>query len=181
MRNRFKKRCLHCRGLYRPNKFNWDRQRYCSKNECQAARKKESQKKWLSKKENKDVFKGSANVQRVQEWRRQNPGYWKRDKNQIPLQDVAFSQSAVNKQDTENNNSRAKSALQDLANSQLFLITGLIAHLTGDALQDSVVKNMRSFIFKGQSLLDLKNETKGDCNEKRDHSKKPSEKIPAPI
>ena len=95
---------MHCKCLYRPNKFNWDRQLYCLEKECQAARKKNSQKKWLSKKENKDIFKGSANVQRVQEWRKQNPGYWKRDKKQIPLQDVVLSQDSRNKQDVDINN-----------------------------------------------------------------------------
>ncbi len=165
MKKKSKRRCLHCKCLYHLDKFNWDRQLYCTKKECQAFRKKESQRKWLSKKENKDVFKGSANVQRVQEWRKKNPGYWKHNKKQIPLQDVASSQSTANKNDIDISDSRAKSALQDLANSQIFLVTGLISHLTGDALQDSVVKNMRHFIFKGQSLLDFKNETKGgECN-----------------
>ncbi len=181
MKKKFKRICLHCKCLYHPNKFNWDRQLYCTKKECQSARKKKSQKKWSSKEENKDYFKGEHCVKKTQEWRKQNPGYWKRDKKQIPLQDAAFSQDSGNKQDVDINNLGAKSPLQDLANSQLFLVTGLIAHLTGDALQDSVVKSMRSFIFKGQSLLDLKNETKGGCNEERSDSKRQSEKIPSSV
>ncbi len=181
LRRRYKKKCLHCKCLYLPSKYNWDRQLYCTKNECQSARKKKSQKKWSSKKENKDYFKGENCVKKTQEWRKQNPGYWKHDKKQTPLQDVAFSQSTENKQDVDINNSGEKSALQDLANSQLYLVMGLIAHLTGDALQDSVVKSMRSFIFKGQSLWDLKNETKGGCNEKRNYSKRKSEKISSSV
>jgi hypothetical protein len=37
-----------------------------------------SQKRWLQKPENQDYFRGSQNVQRVQRWRKANPGYWRR-------------------------------------------------------------------------------------------------------
>jgi hypothetical protein len=127
-------------------------------------RKKQCQKKWLSKQENKNWFSGSENTQRVQEWRKKNPGYWKRDKKKKLLQDSVFSQVIEKDNVTKQEQQREKIMLQDFANSQLFLITGLISHITGEPLQDSVVRKMRHFIIKGQSLLDHKNEMKGVCN-----------------
>jgi len=156
MKFKRKKKCLHCKCLYKLSKYNWDRQMYCLKPECQSVRKKQSQKNWLSKQKKDDLFSSKENIQRVQEWRKNNPGYWKRSKQKTPLQDLAFSQHFDIKRDTDIDESEQKLALQDLANSQVYLMTGLIAHLTGDALQDSVVKNMRHFIFKGQSLFDSK-------------------------
>lgn len=181
MKNRHKNKCLYCKCLYHPCKYNWDRQGYCLKEECQLVRKKRNQQKWLSKKENKNFFKGSENVQRVREWRKKNPGYWRRRKKKNALQDFAFSQNVDIKGDIDIVKSKQKHALQDFANSQLFLITGLISHLTGDALQDSVVKNMRHFIFKGQSLLDPKKEMKGACHEEKVTSSRPTAEISATI
>lgn len=176
-----RKKCLHCRCLYKPCKYNWDRQEYCLKDKCQSVRKKRCQQKWLSLKENKNWFKGCENVQRVREWRKNNPGYWRRRKKKNALQDSAFSQDVGIKRDIDIIKSEQKHALQDFANSQLFLITGLISHLTGDALQDSVVKNMRHFIFKGQSLLDQKKEMKGACHEEKVTSSRSTAKISATI
>ena len=51
------------------------RQLYCIKTSCRKASKVASQVKWLAKPENVDHWKGAENVQRVQEWRKANPGY----------------------------------------------------------------------------------------------------------
>ena len=70
--------CLHCKELFVPNRRNWWHQKFCTKPECRQASKAESQRHWLSKPENRDYFRGSANVERVRQWRAKNPGYWKR-------------------------------------------------------------------------------------------------------
>ena len=72
-----KKRCRHCRRLFIPDYRNRDRQKYCKTAMCRKTSKAASQEKWLNKPENKNYFRGPVNVQRVQEWRRQNPEYWK--------------------------------------------------------------------------------------------------------
>ena len=71
-------KCLHCQRLFVPDYRNRGRQKYCSTLECQQASKRARQQRWLSKPENRDHFRGAENVQRVQEWRRAHPGYWKR-------------------------------------------------------------------------------------------------------
>ena len=71
-------KCLHCKKIFVPDYRNRERQKYCSTPECQAASKQASQQQWLSKPGNRDYFRGPENVQRVQEWRAEHPGYWKR-------------------------------------------------------------------------------------------------------
>ncbi len=71
-------KCLHCNGPFRPDPRNRGRQAFCAKPACRKASKRHSQAQWLKKPGNTDYFKGSANVERVRQWRARNPGYWKR-------------------------------------------------------------------------------------------------------
>ena len=73
-----KRRCRHCKEFFYADYRNIQRQKFCNKPQCQKASKKYSQQKWLNKDDNKAYFKGKANVQRVQIWRKNNPKYWKR-------------------------------------------------------------------------------------------------------
>ncbi|GEM_PF-1836747 len=50
----------HCRRIFVPDPPNRDRQKYCSRSPSRKASKAASQKKWLSKPENKDHFKGPS-------------------------------------------------------------------------------------------------------------------------
>ena len=61
-----------------PDRHNWWHQKFCTKPECRQASKVQSQRQWLKRPENRDVFRGSANVERVRQWRDKHPGYWKR-------------------------------------------------------------------------------------------------------
>ena len=42
---------------------------YCHKPECRRVAKAQSQRRWLSKPENKNYFRGPENTQRVRAWR----------------------------------------------------------------------------------------------------------------
>jgi len=80
-----------------PNRRNWWHQKFCFKPECRKASKAQSQRRWLSQPENRDVFRGSENVERVRQWRAKNPGYWKRSpKGQGTLQEVFPAQVPEN-------------------------------------------------------------------------------------
>jgi restriction endonuclease len=74
----------------RPDLRNKKRNKYCLKPECRKASKTESQQKWLQKSKNRDYFRGSWNVLRVQEWRKAHPGYWRQKSKdgQDALQDL---------------------------------------------------------------------------------------------
>jgi hypothetical protein len=147
-----KKRCRHCRRLFIPDYRNRNSQKYCKKAECRNASKAASQKKWLHKPENKDYFRGPENIQRVREWRRRHPGYWK-PKNAskaIALQEPLTAQQADNKKD---NHEFAECALQDLLKAQQPIIIGLISNFIGSALQDDIAETLLRMQQSGQDIL----------------------------
>ena len=78
MKRQRRRKCLHCLDLFRPDPRNLRHQRYCSSPECRQASKAASQRRWLANAENRDYFRGAANVQRVQVLRAAHPGYSKR-------------------------------------------------------------------------------------------------------
>ena len=65
MKRTRRRKCRHCRELFRPDPRNVHHQRYCSKSECRRA----------SKAANRDHFRGVANLERVRAWRAAHPGY----------------------------------------------------------------------------------------------------------
>lgn len=146
-----KKKCRYCKELFIPDHRNRNRQHYCKKAECRKASKSESQKKWLHKPENKDYFRGPVNVQRVREWRKQNPGYGKkRSTRAIALQETLTAQPTDNKKD---NHEFAASALQDLLRAQQPVIIGLISNFIGSAVQDDIAETLLRMQQSGQDIL----------------------------
>jgi len=149
-----RKKCRHCKMLFVPDPRNRNRQKYCFLSECKRASKAASQQRWLEKPDNQDYFKGPENVERVQRWRKDNPGYSKR-KSKIdpePLQDP-LNQQHIDK--TDNNCDFADSALQDLLNLQPAVLIGIIAQLTGYALQDDIAMAARRMQQFGNDILNL--------------------------
>ena len=92
-----RRKCLHCRGLFVPDYRNAQRQRYCLKPECRQARKRVAQQAWLAKPTNQDYFRDTQNAQRVRDWQKEHPGYWKRAARyqRRTLQDDCQTQVAV--------------------------------------------------------------------------------------
>jgi len=80
------------------------------------------------KPKNRDYFSGPTNVIRVQQWRQQNPGYWKRGKHKkIPslikgaLQDPLLVKTTIGKGFS---NDLMQNALQDSLSAKTLVITG---------------------------------------------------------
>jgi hypothetical protein len=123
------------------------------------ASKAASQKKWLMKPENKDHFRGPVNVQRVQEWRKQNPGYWKKSSNKkIALQDPLTAQHPGNNKDKYQ---FAAIALQDLLKIQQPVLIGLISNFIGSALQEDIAETLLRMQQSGQDILYCQPKEKG--------------------
>jgi len=162
-------KCCHCNRLFEPDARNRNRQRFCAKPECRKASKALSQKKWQEKPENRDYFKGPENVARVRQWRRQNPGYWKRPPpGEVALQDPLNMQPAENDSDNHDNDVLSNSALQDLLSVQPAVIIGLIANFIGSALQDDIAITLQRMQQSGQDILYRQPRTKGgksDCKD----------------
>jgi hypothetical protein len=156
-----RKKCCNCNKLFRPDPRNINRQKYCRQPKCRKVSKAASQQRWLQKPENQDYFRGPENVERVQQWREANPGYWqsKRKNKQDALQDPLISQP------TENNNDNVKfahDALQDFLIAQPPVLLGLIANFTGTALQDDIAMTIRRLQKLGQQIANNSTRSKGD-------------------
>jgi hypothetical protein len=96
-------------------------------------------KKWLSKPENEDYFRGPDNLERVQQWRENNFEYWKRTNCSTALQDLLMAQSRV--------------------------IIGLISNLTGSTLQDDIANTILRMEQSGQEILFFQTQNQGGAHD----------------
>jgi hypothetical protein len=94
-----KRKCLCCCEFYPPDHRNVRHQRYCSKPPCCAERKAQSHRRWQQRPENENYFRGPENRERVKDWRKRNPGYWRKKtcSIQVPLQEVFQEQLKMRK------------------------------------------------------------------------------------
>lgn len=150
-----KRKCKNCFTLYNPDARNIKRQKFCSKPACRKASKALSQKLWLAKPANKNYFRNPDNTSRVQQWRQGTPGYWKRKRSfsAIALQEDS-SGKALKKQIV--NPALNSSALQDVLSAQPIVLIGLIAHLTGSALQDDIAITAQNLRKLGNDIINFK-------------------------
>jgi hypothetical protein len=146
-----RRKCKHCRRLFRPDPRNRRHQRYCSEPPCRAASRAASQARWLAKPENQGYFRDPWHVTRVRAWRSRNPGYWRKLRRPATaLQDVSTAQSIDFEAKTPN---FVRSPLQDLITTQPAILIGLIAHLVGTPLQDDIVRTTDRLLRLGQDIL----------------------------
>lgn len=145
-----RRKCKHCRQLFRPDPRNRHHQRYCSQPACRTASKAASQARWLSKPENQDYFRGQAAVERVRAWRSQHPGYWR---NGAPggAPETPLS-SAQSKACSIQTSCSAESPLQDVLIDQPTVLIGLIAHLVGP-LQEDIAAAAGRLLRLGNEIL----------------------------
>ena len=147
-------KCLHCGDFFVPDARNRARQRYCVKPDCRRASKVASQRAWRQKPENADYFRSADNMARVQAWRKANPGYWRRKgaKGSPALQEISKPQPPDNPPPAAQDDAVA---LQDLFRAQPPIIVGLIAQLTGCALQEYIAAMTRRLHCRGRTVLGL--------------------------
>ena len=123
------RKCLCCKEFYRPDHRNLRHQRYCSEPACRKESKAQSQRRWLQRPENENYFRGPDNSRRIKQWRKRNPGYWRKKKSSAhtPLQEVFLMQPAV--------------------------VVGLISMMTGNSLQEDIAETARVLVRKGRDIL----------------------------
>jgi len=88
-----------------------------------------------------------THVVRVREWRSRHPRYWSRAG---PLQDHSLAQPVDFSYEVGD---LARPALQDLLTEQPAVLIGLIAHLVGAPLQDSIVRATDRLLRLGHDIL----------------------------
>ena len=113
-----RRRCLCCKAWFTSDPRKRGQQRYCSEERCRKASKLASQQRWLRKSENESYFHGPEHVDRVQRWRRDHPGYWRRKSGPV------------------------RAALQDLIDTQALEAMGQTGRIVG-ALQDVMAVRSR--------------------------------------
>ena len=146
------RKCCYCNQFFVPDPRHRRRQRYCVAPACRRASKGASQERWLGRPENRDYFRGPENVARVQAWRAENPGYGRRGgRPRAALQEMMNAQVPAAHETAAQDDAVA---LQETWRAQPPLLVGLIAHLTGTALQEDMAPVMRRLITRGQALLE---------------------------
>ena len=148
------RKCLNCGDIFDPDCRNVGRQHYCSKPECRRASKAAAQAAWLAKPQNSDYFSGPTQVARVQAWRASNPGYGRaRRKVSAALQDTLPLQVIDYIEETTNRGEVPEiPALQDALPPLESMLTGLIAHVFGFALQDDIDMAMARLVQLGSDI-----------------------------
>lgn len=152
------RKCLSCGQFFDVNRRSGERHRYCSAVPCRRASKLASQASWLAQTPNTQYFCGPVHVVRVQAWRACHPGYGRgRQRAPCALQDSLFAQ--VHDLVEESGN-RAETptapesvALQDSISALPPALTGLIAHLFGLTLQDSIATTIRRLVQLGEDVI----------------------------
>lgn len=161
MKSLKKKRCRYCGKLFWPDSRNGGRQHFCREPECRKASKTDSQKRWVEKPENQDYFRGPKNVERVQDWRKNHPGYWRRkSQKKIPA-----LQESLKQQPIDNNIDTARLgsiALQDIIKAQPLVLLGLISNITGIALQYDMAITIRRLLQLGLDIANPSTHSKGE-------------------
>ena len=152
MNQQRRRKCRHCRELFRPDPRNLRHQRFCSKPPCRRASKAESQRRWLAKPDNRDYFRGPENVERVRGWRISHPRYWQRSSpnTHSALQEHLLTQAADNHDESA---PLMNSPLQELSHAQPLVLMGLIAQLTGAALQEDIAIASRKLQHLANDIL----------------------------
>ena len=145
-----RRKCRHCGQLYEPDPRSSYHQRYCRQADCRKASKVASQARWLAHSKNPDYFRSPIHVQRVRDWRKAHPDYWRRRRKRGgTLQDHSPVQVLVPQADKATLTVRT---LQDVCVTHGLLLQGLIANLTGGALQEDIASATHRLIQLGQAM-----------------------------
>jgi hypothetical protein len=147
-----RRKCMHCSELFLPDPRNRRRQQFCSKPACQKARKRRSRQAWLAKAENRNYFRDEHNAQRVRDWQKAHPDYWKNTTRyrRRTLQDACPKQPPATQPLGGSSVSRT---LQDLCSMQAPLLLGLISMLVDSTLPDDIANSTRRLVAKGCTIL----------------------------
>jgi hypothetical protein len=103
-------------------------------------------------------------VKRVQAWRGEHPGYWKKctpqagSRKPVALQDLVVEQPPTAEAITGLRNQlferleQISRPLQDMVDAQALALTGLTAMMTGDTLQEEIGRTLAACYERGQRI-----------------------------
>lgn len=154
-RKQTRRKCRCCRKFFTPDYRNVGHQQFCGEEACRRASKAASQRRWLRKGTNRDYFRGADNTERVQQWRKTHPGYWKKGDG-ASKRPQAFGKQPVNpEQRSCNVRGTEIGTLQDLCLTEHPAFLGLISMVTGSTLQEDIELTTRQLLLRGKNILGL--------------------------
>ena len=114
------RKCKCCHRRFLPQPHNAYHQKFCVETACQAASRRESQRKYNRK--HPDRYKGKAEVIRVRIWREEHPHYWRRKRRRILLRiELFWDESGLGRRLRVLRERWLSGALRDLYRVQLAL------------------------------------------------------------
>jgi hypothetical protein len=145
-------KCQHCQVLFLPNYRKGQRQRFCSQPDCRKASKRHSQQQWLAKPKNQIYFRDAENAERVRQWQKDHPGYWK---NTARYRSRTLKESCAEQLPAalEVTPRPAHGTLQDLCSMHLPLLVGLISMLVDSTLPEDIATSTQRLVTKGHNIL----------------------------
>lgn len=149
------RKCHCCKEFFAADSRNAYHQRYCSKPPCQKASKRASQRKWLSHPKNRTYFRDDKNVERVQAWRKDHPGYWRKKTTQLDKAQVPAPQASPPISPLVTQASQRSGTLQDLCLANHPMFVGLVSMITGVALQEDIALTTRRIEARGRNILGI--------------------------
>jgi hypothetical protein len=152
-----RRKCRCCRAFFAPDCHNPNRQFYCSAPDCRRASKAASQRRWLQKPANRNYFRDAQNVQRVRQWRKANPGYWKGAKPRSKQAQTSEHQPLNPGTTSCNAPERHLRTLQDFVLTDHPAFVGLLSMVTGSTLQEDIAAVGRNLLLQGRNILGLQN------------------------
>jgi hypothetical protein len=158
-------KCRHCGKVFNPDYRNRYHQYYCPDPGCRRVSKAASQRRWLRQAQNRNYFQGPEQTRRVQQWRKSNPGYWKKQPTIPPRTQAAELRPGEKVQTSCNVPNGLAGPLQDVCLERNPLFIGLISAIAGSTLQEDIAATIRELQTQGRKILRPK--TSDQCNEKR--------------
>ncbi len=152
-RPRTRRKCRCCNRFFTADPRTEDRQRYCSEPACRQASKRASQQRWARKYGNGDHFRGPDEVRRVQAWRREHPGYWKRKVRASPGTQPVADQQTNPAQSSRNAPRALPLALPDDCLTENPAFIGLLSMVTGSTLPEDIATTARQLVLRGCNIL----------------------------
>jgi hypothetical protein len=151
MTNKNECNCLACGEVFSADVRNRGRQKYCGKPECQGASKAASQRRWLSKPQNRRYFRDAENAARVRRWQQAHPGYWRNTTRyrRPTLQETSASKALI----AQEIGTDSPPLLQEVLSAPGPLFIGLIATLSGSPLQEDIASTSRRLVQLGHDIL----------------------------
>ena len=147
-----RRRCSHCRRSFLPDCRNAYHQRFCSTPACQHASKRNSQRRWLRKPENRNYFREPDNLERVRAWRNLHPGYWRPVKHSCQ-QLQAPGLAGTGTPEGTGAPSGAAGTLQDFCRARLPAMVELVSTLGRCALQEDIARFAAQVVMEAQCIV----------------------------